>query len=78
MFVASPLLWSLDPLSGGNAGIYEENGNTKTEQLDGFDVQIILHEIDHLDGILFIDRLLEQKKPLYEHINGEWERVELM
>ena len=55
-----------------------EDGQEKEEVFDGFDAQIILHEIDHLNGILFIDRLLEQKKPLYEYINGEWERVELI
>lgn len=55
-----------------------EEGIEKEEVFEGFDAQIILHEIDHLNGILFIDRLLEQKKPLYEYLNGEWERVELI
>jgi peptide deformylase len=56
----------------------DENGNKITKVFQGFDSQIIQHEIDHLEGILFIDRLLEQKKPLYELINGEWEKVELI
>lgn len=43
----------------------------------GLEAQIVQHEIDHLNGILFVDRLLEQKKPLYEHTHGEWEEVEL-
>lgn len=54
-----------------------EKGDKTTSLFDGFEAQIILHEIDHLNGILFTDRLLEQKKPLYELVNGEWERVEI-
>ena len=54
-----------------------EAGKKAVETFDGFEAQIIQHEIDHLNGILFIDRLLEQKKPLYELVNGEWEEVEL-
>lgn len=51
---------------------------TKIEVFTGFNAQIILHEIDHLDGILFVDRLLEQKKKLYKlDENDEWEEVEL-
>lgn len=55
----------------------DEVGVKKMEIFDGLDAQIVQHEIDHLDGILFIDRLLEQKKFLYEHLNGEWEKVDL-
>lgn len=55
-----------------------ENGEEKTEVFQNFDTQIVLHEIDHLDGILFLDRLLEKKKPLYKVTNkDEWEEVEL-
>lgn len=56
----------------------DENGNIKTETFDGLMAQIVMHEIDHLDGVLFIDRLLEQKKPLYEYKSGEWERVDIL
>lgn len=55
-----------------------EVGKKTVETFEGFESQIIQHEIDHLNGILFIDRLLEQKKPLYELVNGEWEEVELL
>lgn len=50
---------------------------TITESFSGFDAQIILHEIDHLNGILFLDRLLEQKNPLYKLEKDTWEEVEL-
>ena len=49
----------------------------KTETFTGFRAQIVAHEIDHLNGILFIDRLLEQKKPLYKLEGDNWEKVEL-
>ncbi len=55
-----------------------EKGEKTTETFDGFNAQIILHEIDHLNGILFIDRLLEEKKPLYKVDGDEWEEVELI
>lgn len=54
-----------------------ESGDKITSLFGGFEAQIIQHEIDHLNGILFTDRLLEQKKPLYELVNGEWEKVEI-
>jgi peptide deformylase len=44
----------------------------------GLDAQIVLHEIDHLEGVLFVDHLLKQKKPLYEYIDGEFEEVDLI
>lgn len=33
----------------------DENGNSHTEKYDGLEARIILHEIDHLEGILFTD-----------------------
>ena len=55
-----------------------EKGEEITEDFEGFNAQIILHEIDHLNGILFIDRLFEEKKPLYKVNGDEWEEVELV
>ena len=55
----------------------DEEGNQKVEDFVGFTAQIVQHEIDHLSGILFIDRLLENKKPLYKLVGDEWEEVEL-
>lgn len=60
-----------------NLEFLNENGEKITKLFNGLSAQIVLHEIDHLDGVLFVDRLLEQKKPLYEYKNGEWEEVEL-
>ena len=54
-----------------------EKGDTVTETFHGFEAQIIQHEVDHLVGILFVDRLLEQKKPLFELVDDEWQEVEI-
>lgn len=55
-----------------------ETGKKIVEEFKDFNAQIILHEIDHLNGFLFIDRLLEQKKKLYKlDKNDEWEEVEI-
>ncbi len=56
----------------------DENGKEIAEEFKDFNAQIILHEIDHLNGFLFIDRLLEQKKKLYKlDEKDEWEEVEI-
>ena len=38
---------------------YDLNGNEINQMVDGFLARIIQHETDHLDGVLFIDRLAE-------------------
>lgn len=53
-------------------------GKEKTEEFTGFPAQIVQHELDHLNGVLFVDRLLQQKKPLYQLQGGEWVEVELI
>lgn len=57
----------------------DETGKELVEEFRGFNAQIILHEIDHLNGVLFVDRLLEQKKKLYKLLpSDEWEEVTLI
>ncbi len=55
-----------------------EKGDKIIETFNGFDAQIILHEIDHLNGILFIDHLIKEGKPLYKVEGEEWEEVDLV
>jgi peptide deformylase len=55
-----------------------EKGESVTETFEGFNAQIIMHEIDHLEGVLFVDHLLREKKPLYKVQGDEWEEVELI
>lgn len=40
------------------------NGETRELEADGFLARVIQHEFDHLDGILFVDRLSIVKKNL--------------
>ncbi|OGM15285.1 peptide deformylase [Candidatus Woesebacteria bacterium RBG_19FT_COMBO_42_9] len=55
-----------------------EEGAQKTKTIKGFLAQIIQHEVDHLNGVLFVDRLLEQKKKLYKLASDdEWEEVDI-
>lgn len=42
----------------------------------GFEAIIIQHEIDHLQGVLFTQRSVEQNLPLYEEKDGQLEKME--
>lgn len=56
-----------------------ENWEEKVEKFSGLSAQIVQHEIDHLDGILFIDHVIKQQLPLYEHTkDGDWQKVDLI
>ncbi len=51
-------------------------GEKHTKWFSGFKAIIIQHEVDHLQGILFTQRVLEQKNPLYQEKEGELEKME--
>ncbi|MBI2621838.1 MAG: peptide deformylase [Candidatus Levybacteria bacterium] len=52
------------------------NGRNQTKKFTGFMATIIQHEIDHLEGILFPRRVLEQKGRLYKsHKNKKGENI---
>jgi len=53
------------------------NGEKKSEWFTGFKAVIVQHEVDHLNGILFTQRALEQKSQLYEEIDGKLKKKEL-
>jgi len=58
----------------------DENGKKFTKIFDGFLATIIQHETDHLNGVLFPKRVLEQKNKLYhssKNSEGETEFEEL-
>ncbi len=50
-------------------------GEKKQQWFGGFKSIIIQHEVDHLNGILFTQRALEQKHHLYEEIKGKLEKM---
>ena len=50
---------------------YDLSGNEIKADVDGFLGRIIQHEIDHLDGVMFIDRLSEElRRPISEQIEA--------
>lgn len=49
----------------------DEKGNEVFEQFDGEMSELIQHEIDHLDGVLATDHLIDNKKII---MRCEWER----
>lgn len=52
-------------------------GIKKTESFEGFPAQIVQHEIDHLDGKIFVDEIIRQKLSLYKQEGDDWIEVEL-
>ena len=55
-----------------------EKGGTKEEEFDGFMATIVQHETDHINGILFTQRVLEQKQKLYTIEKDEDRKEKLM
>lgn len=45
---------------------YDEDFNKKTEVFDGLIARVIQHEYDHIEGILFTDRISSLKKRLIQ------------
>jgi peptide deformylase len=61
---------------------YDEKGKNYTKTFTGFMATIVQHEVDHLNGVLFPKRVLEQKGKLYKsHKNekgqDEFEEIEI-
>lgn len=54
----------------------DEKGTKHKETFEGFLATIIQHEVDHLNGILFPKRVLEQKNPLYHSIKNDKGEIE--
>lgn len=48
-----------------------------TETFEDFPAVVIQHEMDHLNGKIFVERILEQKGKMYKNVGNEWEEVEL-
>ena len=55
----------------------DEKGIHHEQKFNGFMATIIQHEMDHLNGIVFTQRTIEQKKRLYKENEGELEPVEI-
>ena len=48
------------------------DGNGIEEDLEGFAAIVVQHEYDHLDGILFIDRISRLRRGLYDSKVKKW------
>jgi len=51
-------------------------GKKLTKWFGSFKAIVIQHEVDHLNGILFTHRVLEQNHPLYEEKETKLEKLE--
>ena len=51
------------------------SGEKVSKWYSGFKAIIIQHEIDHLNGVLFTQRALEQQSQLFEEKNGKLEKI---
>jgi peptide deformylase len=72
-----PKIWG--PVRRNNKLLLEYQtvtGQKKQSWFSGFKAVIVQHECDHLNGILFTQRSLEQKAPLYEEKEDELVKVE--
>lgn len=43
----------------------DEHGKVQEYEMQGFEARAVQHEIDHLDGILFLDRLVSRRHDLF-------------
>jgi len=45
---------------------YDPLGEPLSFEMEGFEARAVQHEMDHLDGLLFLDRLVSRKKDLFQ------------
>jgi peptide deformylase len=57
---------------------FNEKGEQVTYELSGFPAAVIQHECDHLDGVLYVDRLQDTKLFAYEEEAGRFLPVDHM
>ena len=43
----------------------DEQGERRHYALEGFEARAVQHEVDHLDGLLFLDRLVSRRNDLF-------------
>jgi peptide deformylase len=55
----------------------DEKGVQHHKTFTKFPAVIVQHEVDHLNGVLFTQRSLEQGRPLYQEFDGELQKVDL-
>ena len=45
---------------------FDEYGIKQEYEMEGFEARAVQHEIDHLDGLLFLDRLVSRRNDLFK------------
>lgn len=53
----------------------QELSDWHTETFFDFPARVMQHELDHLNGILFTDHILNQNQPLYREAKGDLELI---
>lgn len=49
----------------------DREGNPLSFDMEGFEARAVQHELDHLDGLLFLDRLVSRRQDLFQRKNYE-------
>ena len=49
----------------------DENGTQQEYEMEGFEARAVQHEIDHLDGLLFLERLVSRRNDLFKRKNNK-------
>jgi peptide deformylase len=44
----------------------DRDGNALCFEMEGFEARAVQHEMDHLDGLLFLDRLVSRRQDLFQ------------
>jgi peptide deformylase len=44
---------------------FDRFGNSRVYSMEGFEARAVQHEMDHLDGLLFLDRLVSRRNGLF-------------
>lgn len=70
-------IWGVVKRPYGVIVSYEDEVGVKHKKtFEGFIATIIQHEVDHLHGVLFPKRVLEQKNPLYHSVKNDKGEIE--
>ncbi|MCW8899988.1 MAG: peptide deformylase [Gammaproteobacteria bacterium] len=48
----------------------DQDGVAQKYEMEGFEARAVQHEIDHLDGLLFLDRLVSRRNDLFKRKNN--------
>ncbi|GIW62941.1 MAG: peptide deformylase [Patescibacteria group bacterium] len=73
-----PRIWSpVDRFDWVKVKFQDLSGNVLIKKFSGMDSVIVQHEVDHLNGILFTKRVMEQNKNLYKEVGNKFVKIDL-